>query len=1484
LSNILIRLLPLILLGQILSGSVFAQQRDRLPNLNLGDAVVTAFSGTIAPDPAKPRPANKSAVDLTFINSDGPSARIVDVSRPGYVWDGRLFTAPKTFDVFAKDVGQVFGVALDDQQQPNIYVASTSVFGLNIVNRGHEGSPERRKKGGPGTGWMKGQFGLDLQGGPGSIYKVDGRTGVVTLFANVTLNGVPNPAPGLGNLAYDSAHKQLFVSDLHTGMIHRFDLDGKELSAFDHGVTGLTAAKLPTVPFNPANRPNIATDRFDSEKPDTWGFAPAARRIWGLAVHQDRLYYSVMSGPQIWSVGIARDGSFANDPRWELDVPAQAGPLPVSDIAFSNKGAMILAQRALIAGAYDYSAFTQPGEPKVFRVWLKGPNDPPSPGRWKLVPEEYAVGFAGNYRNTNGGVALGYGYGRDGTVANNACEFSLWTTAQNIRNAPPLKTQLDPGGPLVVHGLTGLPSSPVRDVNTPPWLSYNVDYDDTFEDPRAAGHMGSVRIYSQPCPATAIYGGPGYASNPPYINGGGGSGPDCVGANCNPDRPIDVAIKKRGATTPAPQVGAYSFTLDVTNVGAPFNGTNIIKVTDTVPPGMTFNTATGTNWTCATLPASAGTTITCTYTGTGPTSSGQSLGTITIGATATGSAPFPPFKNCAQVGVPSTSGLKDTDPSNNEDCVTVTKPKPPIDVAIEKSGTATPGPVNTALSYSLKVTNILGAFSGNGAIVVSDPAPAGVTYTGVSWTALGDWACTFTASNIDCHYTGSGPATPGQVLGTITVTGTASGDGPWTNCATVAVDQGAGTDGNADNNKSCVTLKNDGFIPRDPPPPYNPSCGMNVLFVVDESHSIADANATYNVTSALTAAASALNNNGAQTALVRFSDNALVVQPWSTGAWGSLNTGYNPATGGGTNWEAAMLAAKSLLPKPNSIIIFITDGVPTAYLDNGGAVQYTSNSVQATNEAIPIVNQIYGLGTPIIGIGIGSFATHLNALLGGNVSSTSYGGLGGTLTSIAQTLCPQLYLTKQISPNYINYFYSPAPQQVTVTLKLTNTTSAAVNAEVQDALPPELTSPNTFNASLGSASGNPVNWTIPGLASGATATLTFKATVSPSTPPPTNSWTCYKNFSQVTKVNGVAQDSTHLMANAVTGPVHESDEASDQVCVQNHENVQQDCGNSYLTVLKKTAFPEICSPGGSPACTFNITVTARCKAFNGPVLFGDGVFSGTTVVNPTITSITNTASPPICPWSSGWSGTTAPSSCSANISLPVNTSITFTVTLAGPLPPLPAGQKYTNCFVADGKTPVPTTFPAAYTDVHPTSDPNGGVWGNCTPFNVQSQPQGIMACPEGTTRQVKNGTSACLPTPSACVLPMVAGPVAGQCLCPQGTVLRGKECVKTPTCQPPMVVGPVAGQCICPQGMTKKGSRCVEQVVCRQPAKLNSRGTACVCPTNMVAKGNSCVERDRITPKDVMRGFDGLRGLGGGGGGRTPDGAGKGGGQGGGRP
>lgn len=151
------------------------------------------------------------------------------------------------------------------------------------------------------------------------------------LFARVMLRGVPNPGAGLGALAYDAAHTQLFASDLHTGMIHRFGIsDGDESGPpFDHGVTARTAAQMPPVAFDASKRPDIASSLFNAENPATWGFAPPERRVWALAAHDDRLFYSVRNGaadapPQIWSVGLARDGAFAADARLEVELPASS--------------------------------------------------------------------------------------------------------------------------------------------------------------------------------------------------------------------------------------------------------------------------------------------------------------------------------------------------------------------------------------------------------------------------------------------------------------------------------------------------------------------------------------------------------------------------------------------------------------------------------------------------------------------------------------------------------------------------------------------------------------------------------------------------------------------------------------------------------------------------------------------------------------------------------------------------------------------------------------------------------------------------------------------------------------------------------------------------------------------------------------------------------------------------------------------------------
>ena len=782
------RLAPLLVFACFI-GTASAQQGQPSPNLAPGDAVVTGFSGTVPPPNALPR--GKSAADVTFIDPDGASLRVFDASRPGFVWDARLFDAPKKFEALAKDVGQVFGVALDDATPPNIYVAATSVFGLNLVGRGRDGAPERRKVGGPGAGWMKGQFGLDLQGGPGAIYRIDGRTGTPTLFANVTLDGVPNPATGLGNLAYDADNKQLFVSDLHTGMIHRFDMTGRELGSFDHGVAGLGSAKLPTVAFNPRNRPNIASDRFDSEKPDSWGFAPAARRVWGLAVHDGRLYYSVLSGPQVWSIGLTRDGAFGDDPRWELDVPSQAGALPVTDIAFSHAGAMIVAQRAPIAAAYDYSAFTRPAEPQVLRFRLKGPDDPPSSGRWYPTPVEYPVGFAGNFRNSNGGVALGYGYGPDGIVNTGACEASLWATGQNLRNNPAMRRELEPGGPLVVHGVQASPIDMVRRGNEPPSVSYFVDYDGTFDDPRASGHVGSVRIYTTPCPAGS-YAAPAPAIIPIGIGGGGNvCKPTCV---C-PNGGVLKDGKCVGRCEP-PMVINPRTGLCGCPPGTALEDGKCVRIWTIAPPKcmppLVLDPITGH---CIMPPKCVPPLVLDPVTHTCVCPQGTVLQDRKC---------VPQI--CPAPLVPGPCECPEGSVRDGQLCITPT----PIDLKIEKTGGTTPACLVNAYDFTISVTNRGAGWPGSGSIVVSDRVPGNMTFAPINsppWSCLPLGVLT-AGTPFQCTYNGPAPTanTPLPGISIIATSNIGPPFPPFTNCASVASTDASYADSDSSNNNSCTTV------------------------------------------------------------------------------------------------------------------------------------------------------------------------------------------------------------------------------------------------------------------------------------------------------------------------------------------------------------------------------------------------------------------------------------------------------------------------------------------------------------------------------------------------------------------------------------------------------------------------------------------------------------------------------------------------------
>ena len=480
------------LAGALAFGPARAQQAI----VNPGDAVVTGFAGVAA----EQAPQGANPFDYVGIDLGGASARVVDLSALGP--QGAESAAPKPFTVTPAEVGQVFGVALDDADPPNIYLAATSAYGLSIGVPDASGGVKRVERGEAGAQFVPGQFGPpEAGGGPGSIWRIDGTTGDVSLFA--TVGNAGSDVASLGGLAYDPATRQIFAADLTTGIVYRYGLDGTQQGTYDHGVEGRPEAGLPAVPLAAMSPVDITSPSFDTTNPSTWGFAPPARRVFALAVHDHRLFYSIAQGPQVWSVQINPDGTVTGDARMEVEVPSLQDGVEITAITFDGQGRMYLAERGATTGDYSMYALANGGSSRVLRYLPEGP------GHWQPSPQQYSVGMAPNYDNANGGVALGYGYTQQGDSAvidYNACGATVWSTGGRL---------LDPGDPNAapgsfpyVDGLQGNATDLVQPQNTPPTASWFVDYDDKAGYPEFRGYMGAIATLpcagpSAPPPPTA---------------------------------------------------------------------------------------------------------------------------------------------------------------------------------------------------------------------------------------------------------------------------------------------------------------------------------------------------------------------------------------------------------------------------------------------------------------------------------------------------------------------------------------------------------------------------------------------------------------------------------------------------------------------------------------------------------------------------------------------------------------------------------------------------------------------------------------------------------------------------------------------------------------------------------------------------------------------------------------------------------------------
>jgi hypothetical protein len=240
---------------------------------------------------------------------------------------------------------------------------------------------------------------------------------------------------------------------------------------------------------------------FDSEDPDSWGITPDERRVFAVAAHGGRLYYAVGRHAEIWSVGIAPDGAFAGDPRWELTVAAEHD-LAVTDIAFDQRGFMYLAQRGELENRFDYSQFAAGGRAEVVRYWRESPDNPATASIWTPAPQRYAAGFPDGHLRAAGGLDLQYGYDSTGVFDMGACSGTLLKTGDRLRDNPALAEQFAAGGPSAVHGVQITATALVRPKNVPPFGSWFVDFDGFFEDPEAEGHVGDVEVW-RPCEGRA---------------------------------------------------------------------------------------------------------------------------------------------------------------------------------------------------------------------------------------------------------------------------------------------------------------------------------------------------------------------------------------------------------------------------------------------------------------------------------------------------------------------------------------------------------------------------------------------------------------------------------------------------------------------------------------------------------------------------------------------------------------------------------------------------------------------------------------------------------------------------------------------------------------------------------------------------------------------------------------------------------------------
>ena len=349
-----------------------------------GEIVVTCSSGLAG---GIGSPLDLDAYVVALLDVRNPPASAVAGPTGSVSWNVAKFhnenVNPSDPNIWnGRNLGQVFGLALDNETNPNIYVAASTIYG-------EFDNP-------PGS-----MFG---PAGSGAVYRLDGTTGAICPLAML-----PNNARvGLGNIAFSSVGNFLYVSNMDDGLIYQVPTDqcpqpqGTTYLTFDHGNDGRAEEGLTPIPDT--------ADRY----------TPLGRRVWGLAVNESerRLYYAVwwehqdpqvnmVEDNEVWSVGLDLTGAFIpNSARREFLLPPSSGaPItgfshPASDLSFTPAGNLMVAERTrtgdsgqqLVGGVQDAHRARVLEFTGAHLSWVGS------------SPTKFLVGNLGSGQNSAGGV------------------------------------------------------------------------------------------------------------------------------------------------------------------------------------------------------------------------------------------------------------------------------------------------------------------------------------------------------------------------------------------------------------------------------------------------------------------------------------------------------------------------------------------------------------------------------------------------------------------------------------------------------------------------------------------------------------------------------------------------------------------------------------------------------------------------------------------------------------------------------------------------------------------------------------------------------------------------------------------------------------------------------------------------------------------------------------------------------------------------